>query len=215
MQFLIESGDVLLEGFLATLRMLALTVLLALPLGVVLAAMRISPVPSLRWVATGFTELLRNTPLTLVFFLLVFVVPRLGVVVDFQISAVIALTLYTAPFYAEAIRSGVNSVPVGQAEAARSVGLTFSQTARFVIIPQALRSVVPPLINVTIALTKNTSVAGGFLVFELFASSRRLANSYADETIAIFLAVAACYLLVTIPLGRIADRLEKKVAVMR
>lgn len=215
MQFLIESGDVLLEGFLSTLRMLALTVLLALPLGVVLAGMRISPVPSLRWVATGFTELLRNTPLTLVFFLLVFVVPRLGVVVDFQISAIVALTLYTAPFYAEAIRSGVNSVPVGQAEAARSLGLTFSQTAANVVLPQAVRSVIPPLINVTIALTKNTSVAGGFLVFELFASSRRLANAYADETIAIFLAIAACYLLVTIPLGRIADRLEKKVAVMR
>lgn len=215
MQFLIESGDVLLEGFLSTLRMLALTVLLALPLGIVLAGMRISPVPSLRWVATGFTELLRNTPLTLVFFLLVFVVPRLGVVVDFQISAIVALTLYTAPFYAEAIRSGVNSVPVGQAEAARSLGLTFSQTAANVVLPQAVRSVIPPLINVTIALTKNTSVAGGFLVFELFASSRRLANAYADETIAIFLAIAACYLLVTIPLGRIADRLEKKVAVMR
>jgi len=214
-QFLIESGDVLLEGFLATLRMLALTVLFALPLGVVLAGMRISPVPSLRWVATGFTELLRNTPLTLVFFLLVFVIPRLGPIIPFPVSAIIALTLYTAPFYAEAIRSGVNSVPVGQAEAARSVGLTFSQTAVHVIIPQAVRSVIPPLINVTIALTKNTSVAGVFFVFELFASSKRLANNYANETIAIFLAIAACYLLVTIPLGRIADRLEKKVAVMR
>jgi len=74
-QFLIESGDVLLEGFLGTLRMLALTFVLAVPLGIVLAGMRISPVPSLRWVAAGFTELLRNTPLTLVFFLLVFVVP--------------------------------------------------------------------------------------------------------------------------------------------
>lgn len=215
MQFLVESGDLLLEGFLATLRMLAFTVLLALPLGVLLAGMRISPVPSMRWVATGFTELLRNTPLTLVFFMLVFVVPRLGVVVDFQISAVIALTLYTAPFYAEAIRSGVNSVPVGQAEAARSVGLTFSQTAAHVIIPQALRTVVPPLINVTIALTKNTSVAGGFLVFELFASSRRLANAYANETILIFVVVAACYLAITIPLGQLAERLEKKVAVLR
>ncbi len=215
MQFLVESGDLLLEGFLATLRMLALTVVLALPFGVVLAGMRISPVPSLRWVATGFTELLRNTPLTLVFFMLVFVVPRLGVVVDFQVSAIIALTLYTAPFYAEAIRSGVNSVPLGQAEAARSVGLTFSQTAAYVIIPQAVRSVIPPLINVTIALTKNTSVAGGFLVFELFASSRRLANAYANETIMIFVVVALCYLAITIPLGQLAERLEKKVAVLR
>ena len=215
MQFLVESGDVLLEGFLSTLRMLALTVLLAVPLGIVLAAMRISPVPTLRWVSAGFTELLRNTPLTLVFFLLVFVLPRLGVIVDFQISAIAALTLYTAPFYAEAIRSGINSVPSGQAEAARSLGLTFGQTAGLVIIPQAIRSVVPPLINVTIALTKNTSVAGGFLVFELFASSRRLANNYADETIAIFLVIAACYLAITIPLVRLADQLEKKVAVLR
>lgn len=215
MEFLVESGDVLLEGFLATLRMLGLTVLLALPLGVAIAGMRISPVPSLRWVATGFTELLRNTPLTLVFFMLVFVVPRLGVIVDFQVSAIIALTLYTAPFYAEAIRSGVNSVPMGQAEAARSVGLTFSQTAAYVIIPQAVRSVIPPLINVTIALTKNTSVAGGFLVFELFAASKRLSNSHADETILIFLAVAACYLAITIPLGQLAERLEKKVVVLR
>lgn len=215
MQFLIESGDVLLEGFLGTLRMLALTFVLAVPFGIVLAGMRISPVPSLRWVAAGFTELLRNTPLTLVFFLLVFVVPRLGVVVDFQVSAIVALTLYTAPFYAEAIRSGINSVPVGQAEAARSLGMTFTQTARFVVLPQAVRSVIPPLINVTIALTKNTSVAGGFFIVELFASSRTLANAYADQTIAIFLAVALCYLAVTIPLGRIADRLEKKVAVLR
>jgi len=214
-QFLIESGDVLLEGFLSTLRMLALTFVFAVPLGIVLAGMRISPVPTLRWLAAGFTELLRNTPLTLVFFLLVFVVPRLGVIIDFQVSAILALTLYTAPFYAEAIRSGINSVPTGQAEAARSLGLTFSQSAAHVILPQAVRSVIPPLINVTIALTKNTSVAGGFLVFELFASSRRLANLYANETIAIFLVVAACYLLVTIPLGRIADRLEKKVAVLR
>ena len=215
MEFLTESGGVLLEGFLATLRMLAITFLLALPLGVVLAAMRISPVPSLRWIATIFTELLRNTPLTLVFFLLVFVMPRLGVVIDFQFSAIVALTLYTAPFFSEAIRSGVNSVPVGQAEAARSVGLTFAQTARHVILPQAVRSVIPPIINVTIALTKNTSVAGGFLVFELFASSRRLANAYADETILIFVAVALCYLAITIPLGRLADQLEKKVAVLR
>lgn len=215
MQFLLDSGDLLIEGFLSTLRMLAITVLLALPLGVVLAGMRISPVASLRWVATGFTELLRNTPLTLVFFMLVFVVPRLGVVVDFQVSAIFALTLYTAPFYAEAIRSGINSVPVGQAEAARSLGLTFSQTAAHVILPQAVRSVVPPLINVTIALTKNTSVAGGFLVFELFASSRRLANAYASETILIFVVVAACYLAITIPLGQLAERLEKRVVVLR
>ncbi|HET8957439.1 MAG TPA: amino acid ABC transporter permease [Microcella sp.] len=215
MQFLVESGDVLLEGFLSTLRMLALTVVLSVPFGILLAGMRISPVPTLRWLSAGFTELLRNTPLTLVFFLLVFVVPRLGVIIDFQISAIIALTLYTAPFYAEAIRSGINSVPTGQAEAARSLGLTFSQSAAHVILPQAVRTVVPPLINVTIALTKNTSVAGGFLVFELFASSRRLANNYADETIAIFLVIAACYLAITIPLGRLADQLEKKVAVLR
>ncbi|WP_210508861.1 amino acid ABC transporter permease [Naasia sp. SYSU D00057] len=207
--------DLFLLGFGNTLLMLGGTVLFALPLGILVAAMRISPFGSLRVTSAVYTELLRNTPLTLVFFFMAFVAPRLGIDIPFIPSAIVALTLYTSPFFAEAIRSGINSVPVGQAEAARSIGLGFGQTLALVVLPQAIRSVIPPLINVIIALTKNTSVATGFFVFTLVSVLTRLIRSNPGDLVALFLGIAACYLLITIPLGRIADRLERRVAVLR
>ena len=117
---------------------------------------------------TAYVEIVRNTPLTLVFIFFVFVAPQIGLNVPFFTSAVFALSVYTAAFVCEAVRSGVNSVGAGQTEAARAIGLTFTGTLRLIVLPQALRSVVPPLINIFIALTKNSSVAGGFFVAELF-----------------------------------------------
>ncbi|RFA08944.1 amino acid ABC transporter permease [Subtercola boreus] len=204
-----------LEAFLQTLALLLLTTLFALPLGAVIAAMRISPIGSLRATATVYTEILRNTPLVLVFIFCFVVLPILGVILPFMFSAVLALTLYTAPFFAEAIRSGINGVPVGQAEAARSIGMTFGQTVTLVVLPQAVRSVVPPIINVMIALTKNTSIAGGFFIFELFNSGRRLVNENGDQVILVLVGVAAFYLLITIPLGQLADFLERRVVIKR
>jgi glutamate transport system permease protein len=144
----------------------------ALILGTLIAAMRISPVASLRAFAAFWVEIARNTPLTLVFIFTAFVLPMLGVRAPYMILAFLALTYYTSPFIAEALRSGINGVPIGQAEAARSIGLGFGQTVSLVVLPQAFRMTVPPLINVFIALTKNTSVAGGFFVVELFATTR-------------------------------------------
>ena len=207
--------DLFLLGFGNTLLMLGATIAFALPLGILVAGMRISPIASLRTTAAVYTELLRNTPLTLVFFFMAFVMPRLGVRIDFIPSAIIALTVYTAPFFAEAIRSGINSVPVGQAEAARSIGLTFRQTLSLVVLPQAIRSVIPPLINVTIALTKNTSVATGFFVFTLVSVLTRLIRSNPTDLVILFIGIAACYLLITIPLGQLADRLESRLVVTR
>ncbi len=215
MGVIIDNLPLYLQGFGATLYLLLVTTLLALPLGMLVAAMRISPIPSLRTVGALYTELLRNTPLTLVFFFEAFVLPKLGTKLDFEVGAIVALTLYTAPFFAEAIRSGINSVPIGQAEAARSVGLTFTQTVTLVVLPQAVRSVIPPLVNVVIALTKNTSVATGFFVFTLVSAGQRLSNANGDQVIAVLLGVAAFYLLITIPLGQFADRFEKRVAVSR
>ena len=177
--------------------------------------MRISPVASLRAVATGYTELIRNTPLTLVFFFIAIVLPTLQIQIPYVPSAILALSIYTSPFIAEALRSGINGVPLGQAEAARSVGLTFGQTVRHVVFPQALRMVVPPLINVIIALTKNTSVAAGFYVAELVAVSKVLSNENGDAVVPILIGTALCYLIITIPLGQIAERIERKVAVQR
>lgn len=202
-------------GFLVTLQLLAVGGIGAAVIGVIVAFMRISPIASLRWIATTWTELVRNTPLTLVFFFFAIVLPAIQVQIDYLLCAFIALAVYTSPFVAEALRSGINGVPIGQAEAARSVGLTFGQTVSMIILPQALRMVVPPLINVFIALTKNTSVAAGFYVLELVATSKQLANQNGDAVIPILVGTAICYLIITIPLGQIAERIERKVAVLR
>jgi glutamate transport system permease protein len=211
----IENLPIFLEGFKNTLGLLILSGLGALVLGVLVAALRISPVGSFRAFATVYTELVRNTPLTLVLFFCAYILPYLQFSPGYFFLALIGLTVYTSPFVAEALRSGINGVPVGQAEAARSVGLTFGQSLSYVIMPQAVRMVVPPLINVFIALTKNTSVAGAFFVFELFGAGRQVVNDRGDAVIAILLAVAFFYLIITITLGQIAGRVEKKVAVLR
>lgn len=203
------------QGFGTTLLLLIVSGLAALVIGTLVAAMRISPVASLRGFATVYTELVRNTPLTLVLFFCAFVLPQLGSRLDYVTAATIGLSVYTSPFVAEALRSGVNGVPVGQAEAARSVGFGFTQTVGLIVLPQAFRMTIPPLINVFIALTKNTSVAGGFFVVELFAVGRTLANARGDQVIAILLGVATFYLLITVPLGLLAARLERRWVVQR
>lgn len=215
MDAVIDNLPTFLRGFGITLALLGIAGTGALLIGTVVAAMRISPVGSLRGFATVYTEVLRNTPLTLVLFFCAFILPYLGVRIDFFVLAAIGLTAYTSPFVAEAVRSGVNGVPVGQAEAARSIGLGFGQTLGLVVMPQAIRMVVPPLINVLIALTKNTSVAGAFFVKELFASAQDVINVRGDEVFAILIAVAIFYLIITITLGRIAAVVEKRVAVLR
>ena len=203
------------QGFRTTLTLTLFSAFFALVLGTVLGAFRVSPIPSLRGFGLGYVELVRNTPLTAVFFFAVFVAPRLGVVLDFYVTAVIALSVYTAAFVCEAVRSGVNSVGVGQAEAARSIGLTFGQTLSSVILPQAFRTVIPPLINIFIALTKNTSIAGAFFVGELFNVGRRLANDRGDAVLWVLVGVAVFYLFITIPAGLLAGYVERKVAFAR
>ena len=215
MDVVIDSLPRYLDGFGLTLWLLLVSGVIALVLGTLIAAMRISPIASLRWFATGYTELARNTPLTLVLFFCAFILPYLGVRLDYVVLAVIGLSFYTSPFVAEALRSGINGVPVGQAEAARSLGLGFGQSVSLVILPQAFRMTIPPLINVFIALTKNTSVAGGFFVAELFTIGKELANAHGNAVVAILLGVATFYLVITVPLGLVAAQLEKKWVVQR
>jgi len=215
MDAVFENFDILLAGYGQTLALLGIALVGSLAIGTLVAGLRVSPVAPLRGVAAAYTELLRNTPLTLVLFGCAFVLPYLGVRLDYFVLAAIGLTAYTAPFIAEAIRSGINGIPVGQAEAARSIGLGFTQVLGYVVLPQAIRTVVPPIINILIALTKNTSVAGGFFVVELFGGARRVINARGDAVIEILLTVAVFYLVITVTLGVIANILEKRVAVLR
>ena len=215
MDAIIENFPKFIDAFLVTLRLLVVSGIGALIIGTLVAAMRISPVPALRGFATVYTEIIRNTPLTLVLFFCAFVLPQLGVRLDYTIAATIGLTVYTSPFVAEAVRSGVNGVSVGQAEAARAIGLGFGQTLSLVVLPQAIRMVIPPLINVIIALTKNTSVAAGFAVLELVAVSRQVIQFNGNAVIIILIAVAVFYLVITVPLGQAANFLERRVMVRR
>lgn len=211
-----ENVSTYADGFAVTLRLTAVSGALAFVWGVIVAALRVSPLRPLRAFAATWVEVLRNMPLTLVFFGMVFVAPQFGIVPPLGFwTAVACLAVYTSAFVAEAVRSGINSVGVGQAEAARAIGLTFGQTLGAVVLPQALRSVVPPLINVLIALTKNTSVAAGFAVVELVATGRRLGVSNAAEGTWILVGVALCYLLITVPLGLLAASVERRVAFAR
>ena len=215
MDALLDNLPLLRDGFLTTLRLTLISGAIALVLGTLLGAFRVSPVPTLRGFGTFYVELVRNTPLTLVFFFFVFAAPQIGIKLPFDTSALVALSLYTAAFVCEAVRSGVNSVGVGQAEAARAIGLTFTQTMSQVVLPQALRTVVPPLINIFIALTKNTSVAVGFFVTELMAVGIRLTNRHPADSVVILIGIAVFYLLITIPSGILAARLERRVAFAR
>ena len=150
------------------------------------------------------------------FVFFVFILPALGVILPLgTIPAIIALTVYTSAFVCEAVRSGINSVGIGQAEAARAIGLGSVSTLWLIVLPQALRSVVPPLISVLIALAKNTSVASGFAVIELTATGRGLARDYPADVIWMLLGVAAFYLLITVPAGAMAGWVERKVVFSR
>jgi glutamate transport system permease protein len=211
----IENLPLFWEGFQRTLALTVVSSVLALMLGTVLATFRVSPVPTLRAAGTGYVETVRNTPLTLVFFFVVFVLPQLDIGLSYFTSAVIALSVYHAAFFCEAVRSGINSVSAGQLEAARSIGLTFGQSLNLIVLPQAFRTVIPPLINVVIALTKNTSIASAFGVVELTSVTFRLVNLNGNAAIPLMLASAAFYLAITVPAGRLAGVVERRVAIAR
>jgi glutamate transport system permease protein len=211
---LTDNWRLFLEAFTRTVELFALAGLGALVWGTVLAIFRVSPVPALRAFGTGYVNLLRNTPLTLVFFFVAFGFPYLEINFDFFTFAVIALVSYTSAFVCEAIRSGINTVPKGQAEAARSIGLTFSQGMRYVILPQAIRAVVPPLTSVANALLKNTTVAAGFSVAEA-GSIRANLSELGYPVLDGLLWVVIGFLILVIPLTVLQHRLERRWRVTR
>ena len=215
MDAVLDNLDVILAAFGTTLSLTALAAVGALLLGTLIAAMRVSPVPPLRWAGTLYVQLVRNTPLTVVFFLAVFGLPQLDVSTTFFRFAVVALTVYTAAFVAEAVRSGINSVAAGQAEASRSIGMTFGQTLGLVVLPQAFRNIVPPLASVFIALLKNTSIASAFAVSEATQRMQGLINSNGQAVLWILAAVALGYVVLALTAGLLFSLLERRLQVAR
>jgi glutamate transport system permease protein len=212
---LLENLDLYGSAFLATIELFLVAAIGSLILGTLLAAMRVSPVPVLRWFGTAYVNVFRNTPATLVLFFFAFAYPRLEILdLSFFARAATGLILYTAAFVSEVVRSGINTVPVGQAEASRALGFTFSLTLSQVILPQAVRSVVPPLSSVEIALLKNTTIASGFSVFQAGSIYQTL-NEKGYSTFVGLLWVALGFIILVTPLVLLQRRLEKRWSVSR
>jgi glutamate transport system permease protein len=214
-EFVWDNRQLILDGFGRTIQLAVAAGLLSLLFGSVLAIMRVCPIPPLRWAGATYVNIVRNTPLTLVFVFAVFGLPRLDISFSFFTFAIIALTVYTSTFVCEALRSGMNSVPPGEIEAARAVGLPFRQVLTLVVLPQAFRAVVPLLSNIFIALTKNTSIAVAFSVAEATSIMRRLQNEDARATFALLFVTAAGYLIITLAMSFAFSRLERRLATSR
>jgi glutamate transport system permease protein len=225
-------GDLLsqfniLGAFLVTIKLAALTAVFSLLIGTALAVMRISPIASLRAFGAGYVNIFRNTPLTLII-----VGANLGLYVQLGLRlapdaspnftvdqnfrlAVLGLSVYHASFVCEAVRSGFNTIPAGQVEAARAIGLSFGSTLRLVVLPQAIRSAVAPLGNVMVALTKNTTVAAVIGVAEAAAVMKQMIELRPDVLPVIFLLMASGFVILTLPVGLLFTWLSRRLAVAR
>jgi glutamate transport system permease protein len=228
-----EKFGVFWEGFLGTVQMSILAAIGALLIGTLVAVLRISPLPPVRGVGTAYVTVFRNIPLTVVMFVVAFVLPLLGNNADFlkipgltslikplgtQLPffrfATVALTVYTAAFVCEALRSGVNAVPIGQVEAARSLGLTFAQNLRPIVLPQAWKFAIVPLGSVIIAMIKNSALALSFGVLASMTGvfDRLISQASGTEVYdsgPVIIGVVIGYLVLTIPLGLLIDAVER------
>lgn len=210
---LTDNWELFREGFWTTIRLFVVSGVLSLVLGTLLAGFRVSPVPALRAVGTGYVNILRNTPLTLVFAFLVFGAPKMNITLPtFFWSAVAALTVYTSAFICEVVRSGINTVAPGQSEAARAVGMTFIQVLGIVVLPQAFRAIVPPLTSVLIALLKNTTIAAGFSVLEAGAIPAAMAERGENQMLTLVW-ITIGFLILIIPLVFLQRWAERRTAV--
>jgi len=211
-----DNLDLFVAGYWRSVTICLYALVGSLVWGTVLAMCRVSPVAPLRTFGSGYVLAVRNTPLTVMLFTTAFVLPQLGFNAPFFWLGVLGLVLYSSAFVCEAVRSGINAVPTGQSEAARAIGLTFGQSLRSVILPQALRTVVPPLGSVVIAMFKNSAVLGAFGVGgDLFSISNRLTSAQGYAVAPVLVGVLVGYLAITLPAGALLGVLERRVAILR
>ncbi|ODQ94852.1 amino acid ABC transporter permease [Mycolicibacterium holsaticum] len=226
MEIFSRYQDQIFEAFWTTIQLTVYSAVGALVLGTGLAAMRLAPVPVLRLLGAGYVNIVRNTPLTLIILFCSFGISQtLGITLvdpnsltsiedsNFRL-AVLGLTVYTAAFVCETVRAGVNTVPLGQAEAARSLGLSFGQNLRIILLPQAFRAVIIPLGSVLIALTKNTTIASAIGVAEAALLMKEMIENEA-ALLVIGSIFAAGFVILTLPLGLLFGWLGKRMAVAR
>jgi putative glutamine transport system permease protein len=208
---IVDHWDMYMQGLGHTVKASLLALLGSLLIGIVIAVFRIAPVRPLNWFGAAYVEFIRNIPLILVVFVFFFGFPALGVRLDSFTAGTLGLTVYTAAFIAEVIRAGILSVPKGQMEAARSSGLTYLQTMRYIILPQAIKIVIPPLGNQFINLVKNSSILGVIAGLDLMYFGD-LISSETFVTFDVYIFVAMFYLVLTVPLSLGVGFLERRLA---
>jgi His/Glu/Gln/Arg/opine family amino acid ABC transporter permease subunit len=210
MQVLLDNLDLFVLGFTNTVIMFVISAVFSLILGCIIGILRIAPSAPMRAVGTVYVNTLRNTPLALLMMFFALGYPKLGLPpLDYMTLAIIALVLYTASYVAEVFRSGINSIDKGQTEAARALGLTFGQVMRVVLLPQAFRNVVPPLVSVFIAALKNTTVASGFSVMQAGAISANMSER-GENLLVTLLWVALFFFILVMGLAAVQRKLERK-----
>jgi len=209
-----ESWDLLLRvGLLTTARLSLLSILISMALGTLVGILRVSPLAPLRVLGAGYVEFFRNIPLLICFAFIYYGLPKAGVTFPTFESGVIGLSVYTAAFVAEVVRSGLQAISAGQFEAARALGMTYLQMLRLVLMPQVFRMVVPPLGTVFIALVKNSSVASAIVVEEMMYQAEVVAGRYFYPNV--FLIAGLLYLVVTLPLAGLVNWAEQRLRIGR
>ena len=211
MRVVTDNLGFLLGGLLVTLELTVLGFVGALLLGTVLAVFRVSPIAPLRWVGAVYVEVLRNMPLLTLLILVVFGLPDVGITFSLFTSAAVCMAAFAAAFVCEAVRGGINTVPVGQAEAARSLGFTFTQSLRYVILPPAFRTMVQPLVNIFIGVVLGSSLASAVGVSEL-TNRTQVLNLQSAEAVVLFLVSGAIYLAIALLGGAAGGALERRVS---
>lgn len=216
MEAVFDNLDLFWSGYLRSLGICLWGMLGSLVLGTIIAAFRVSPIPALRQFGTAWVNIVRNCPLTVVVFFMAFGLPEIGINSSYYVFGVTALVIYTSAFVCEAVRSGINSVAAGQAEAARAIGLTFSQSLTQVVLPQAFRSSVPPLGSVIIAMFKNSAIIAAFGVGrDLWSVGEVLSSAQGYDALPVFTGVAIGYLCITLPAGALLAVTERRLAIAR
>lgn len=225
--FLDNPNYDLLGAFWMTIKLTFFSAIGSLIWGTILVGMRVSPVPIMRAFGTAYVNIFRNTPLTVIIvFTSLGLYSTLGLNLaskdsttsledNFFRLAILGFIAYTATFVCESLRSGINTVPVGQAEAARALGLGFIQVLTLIVLPQAFRSVIAPLTNVMIALLKNTTVASIIGVAEASLLMSEMVENESDSLLLVFLLFAAGFVVLVLPLGLLLGWVAKKVEVKR
>lgn len=204
-----EAVPQLLRGAVLTLELTALSLILGIVGGLILALARVAPVTLFRPVAVAYVEVVRGTPLLMQIYVIYFVLPAFHVELSPFVAGVLALSLNAAAYTSEIFRAGIESIDSGQMEAARSLGMDYGKAMRWVILPQTLRRVLPPLTNEAVALLKDSSLVSVVALSELMRAGKELATNNGSPT-TIYLTVAVFYLAMTLPLTWLVRRLEAK-----